>query len=213
MPNDYVERSTLDNDYPDNSNKHRSLKKDSQGKPKGKLKGKIVTKKENPVMGVFKDAFQTTGHDLATYVANEAVNGVKNLVLDSLEKSFFGTSSGRLRKGFDSSRDDEDYTSYSRKRKSSSYGTSAKSRKNAYEDVYFTDEEDVNAALKELRKVAKEDDYVTVLYYCDWIGCSHKPSDDDYAWDLEALSKANKVFIRGVGWKLILPKPEMLVDD
>ena len=206
MP-DIREHSSLEDEYPDNSDAARREKRVKV--KKRKLEGSARVKEDSMLKTAFKDMFVTDIKDLGAFVYDNVMDMAKDLAMDTLEKALY-KGGGRRRSRSSSIDEDEDFTEYSKKKKRSS-GTKAKVKTPFYETLYFSKESDAKGILKDMKAIFEKQEYLTVLQFCDLVGQQSKPQDDDYGWD--SLEGVEVIFVRGNGYKITLPRAKMLEFD
>lgn len=168
-----------------NSNPEKRIKKDE---PIVK-RDRVVSSKESLGKKIVKEFFEDDIKDVKQYILWEKViPGIKNLILDGLEKLFFKdvhrSRSGRT--GYDYNQ-----SSYQYYYKGSKGSNREEKKKSTFEDkvdcqnVVLDYREDAENLIRRMKQIIREDGEITVARMFDLIDCPSDYIDNNWGWDNE----------------------------
>jgi hypothetical protein len=182
-----MEMEELDNSF---EKRLKDEKEDNHLKPVVTKKDIVTTKPS--VWKKFKDSFISEDmQDVQDYIFLDIiVPGIKNAVLDTLERIFFSSSSGRDRDRRDSSYGRTSYSSYYKserngRRRDRDRRDNDEDRRDKgvdYRNIVVTHREDAEEIVRQMRDYIRDYDSVSVARLLDLIDEPGRYTDNNYGW-------------------------------
>ena len=180
-----VETSSLDNSY---SNRSKAKSEEKQKLQPVVKKGAVVVKKEG-LFSKFKRAFLSDdSRDIGDYILYDLIiPGIKNAILDTLERAFFSTGGGSRNRSdsYERASYSSFYKSSENKRRSENRRRSERREGIDYKHIILKNRDDADRVCDLLRDSIKEYGTATVASLLELVGEESSWADNDYGWDRE----------------------------
>lgn len=212
--NNELQRSSLDNSFEAREERKRSEKLDPIVK-----KSDVIVKKE-PISKKVKKAFiSDDAKDVTSYILFDIiVPGIKDGIFATLERMFYGSSSGYSSRDRDTyyGRDRVSYASYYKKRDSRERDRDRRDDilerddRVDYRHIVLKRREDAENIVRTLRDYIHDYDQVSVARLLDLIDEPGRYTDNNYGWTRESDIGIKRT--RGGGYLIDVPEAEYLGD-
>jgi hypothetical protein len=202
--------SSVYENLPDNSHKHREEKKQQQANEEKRaekiVQGKVKTKKNElrKLTDVFitEDVANVKQYILMDVLVPSIKKALYDIVVNSLDMSLFGSRGGTGRRSTADTISYRDYNSVSR-RDDRGHGPARTASGYSYDDIILETRGEAESVLLRMDEIMEEYEIVRVADLYDLVGITGTYTDNDYGWTNIRNARVERV---RDGYKIKMPR-------